>query len=448
MNFLCRLSGVIALCATTAFAQTATDQIVLDAESALTGGDPATALALTNAALEQSPNNFAALFLRALALSELGQHPEAARTAGQAYRIAQTREEKLQSARLAGGARFAARQYVRAEWWLRQAANHIGSSEDAATIVTEFSRIREENPLSAQFNFNAAPSDNINNGADSDTFRLEGLDIEFGLPPSSVALSGIEYSGDAQLSYRIASSDRQRTSLGLYVFGRTYTLSEDTQDRVPDLSGSDYALALADISINQEWLVSPEGPTSLSLGLGRVWYSGDLLWNNWRVSLRQDMKMGPSAVFGVIGQLEERKLIDDRFPDRFIYTLGLLYTQTLPNNDRLDVSVTGLFNDANDIEENFTDTQLTLGYGFDQAILGTKWSFSVGVGHTEYKEFSLSLDGRRDDYASIGGTVVFEDISYFGFSPSVSVSARRTKSNVDQFTSSQLQARVGISSNF
>ena len=49
---------------------------------------------------------------------------KAAQFAARAYRLARTPQEQLDAARISSAARFGAGHHVRAEWWLRRAANH------------------------------------------------------------------------------------------------------------------------------------------------------------------------------------------------------------------------------------------------------------------------------------------------------------------------------------
>ena len=62
-------------------AQTTLGQIQSQAEAALIAGDPERTAELANAMLAVDPDQFAALFLLAVAQAELGQHREAARNA-------------------------------------------------------------------------------------------------------------------------------------------------------------------------------------------------------------------------------------------------------------------------------------------------------------------------------------------------------------------------------
>ncbi len=419
------------------------------AEAALTNGQPTQAIALAQSMLAGNPDSYAAFFLTALAQSELGQFQQSAQSAGQAFRVARSPDEKVQAARLAASARFRLQQFTRAEWWLRRAANNARTDEDFDNIGREFQNIRRNNPLSIWVNFSAAPSDNINNGSEDDFFQLEGLPFIFDLPPDQRALSGIEFAGDVQLSYRISQGPRQQTNLGAYIYGRTFALSDEAQDSVPDLSGSDFALTLIDLSVTHERLIFDQlGPSSAALNFGKSHYSGEPLWNYWKVTLGQGFTVDDSSTFSLFASFQDQAAQLESQRDTEISEITGRYATSLANDDQLQFALTGRLNDTSDAETTYEEYQANIDYTISQPVFGANWSFNLGLGHINYDEFTLSLDGRQDNYVSLGGTVTFPDISYFGFSPSLSITAKRTESDVSQFTSSQVQGRLGIQSNF
>jgi len=114
----------------------------------------------------------------------------------------------------------------------------------------------------------------------------------------------------------------------------------------------------------------------------------------------------------------------------------------------LRLGVRSRYNDAELETNTYTQQLVTINYDLAQPVIGTRLSVSMGLGAKTYDEFSVSLDGRRDRYVSLGISAGFEDISYFGFSPILSVSATQTKSNVDQFSILEVTGRLGIQSNF
>ncbi|TAG15132.1 MAG: hypothetical protein EAZ40_13855, partial [Rhodobacterales bacterium] len=128
---------------------------------------------------------------------------------------------------------------VAAQWWLRRAFQHAKTEEERAALRLAYQRSEDANPLTLSFGFNVAPSSNINNGTNQADFWLGDIQLIFG--PGSRALSGTEVSGYIDMAYRLSGGPRHDTNLNLWLYGRSYRLSSESQATVPDVSGSDYA---------------------------------------------------------------------------------------------------------------------------------------------------------------------------------------------------------------
>jgi len=416
-------------------------------EQALTMKDAKLTVELADSLLSQDASDFQALLLLSLARTKLGQHKAAATAASRAYRAGQTSDEKLQAARIAGGARFNAGQYTRAEWWLRRAANHAKTVDTSTIVQQEFQAIRQQNPLSVRLGLSVAPSNNINGGSEEEFFYLDNFKFIFS--PNNRALSGVEYSGDIELSYRISKSQNQTTSIGAYLYGRTYSLSSESQATVPDISGSDYALTLAEVSLNhRRILIDGLGPTGASMHTGQIWYGGNPLWRYNRLALSQGFLINQRSSAMIRTFVEKQDALDNIQPDTTVYDIQGIYARRLANQDIVQLSLGCRFNDAVEETYTYTDCRTSINYNLDKPVFDTRLSFAFGVGHKNYDEFSLSLDGRKDNYVKVGATAVFEKISYFGFSPSFSITASRTVSNVTRFSNLELQGKFSIQSNF
>jgi tetratricopeptide (TPR) repeat protein len=434
-----------AFCAQAAVAQSP----VALAEQALVAGEAAQALSFAQQVLSQDPDNYAAGIIVALAHADLGQDAAAAQAAEKAYPNAPDSDARLQAARIVANARFKQGQYLRAQWWLRRAANDANAPEESATVAREFVRVRAANPLSINLGFSIAPSDNINNGSTADSFFLEGLDFEFFLPQSSLALSGVEFTGDIFATYDLSTGSAHRTQAQGYLYGRTYALSPEAQDAVPHLSGDDYAMVVAEAAITHSRVLAQGwGPTHASAHAGRTWYGGDPLWDYGRVSLRQDFALGARDRLSVGLSNEKRSARNPVQSDTRIYDLQTSYRHQFVNADTLTVQVSAAEHIAENGSDSFRDFQTSIGYQFSRPIMGARVGLSVGASYKTYDEFPLALYGREDRSLSLGSTLVFDELSYFGFSPLITLTGKRTVSDVTQYTTSQLIARVGVQSTF
>ena len=442
--------------ATVAIGQVNIADVQAQAEAALVNDNPAQAAASAQNILAQDPDNFAALFILGLAQSDQGDHATAATTAAQAYQVARDESSRLQAARLVASARFRLGDYIRAEFWLRRAINHAVTEEDQLAVAREYVTTVQANPLSFQFTASVAPSDNINNGSDDGLLSFESIGLTFELPENRRALSGIAYAASARAEYRLAQSDTQRTALTAFVSGETYTLSSQSKDLLASspnadvraVEGRDFATVLAEVGITrQQSNLSPIGPISGSLNFGTYWEGGNRLINYRDLILQQTIPINAKSAFNLRTSVREQQALIDGLVDSTAYDVIGSYNRALENRDQMQLSLAWRKSDAG-FENIYDEYRVGVSYAFAQPILNTRWSTSLGVGYRTYDEFTTTLDGRRDRFASIQTNAVFEQISYFGFSPSMSVSAKRTVSSAEEFTSSAVQVLFGIESNF
>ncbi len=375
------------------------------------------------------------------------QFRQATQGAIQAYRVAQNPNDKLRAARLASAAHLNDQRPLLAQYWLRRAANHVTTPQDALQVNQEFNVVRNKSPYNVNLSFAIAPSDNINGGAAEKYFELGGFEFEFA--PSALALSGIEYSGQADLIYKLSESAQQVTVIGGTLYGRTYSLSDTAKQAAPNVSGSDYALVQGEVFVSQKRrLFENLGPTTGSFHLGKTWYGGDPLRRYTRLAVSQDFVLGQNAALTVGGFVEDQIALSNAQTNTQIYNLQGTYAQRLQNQDIVRVTLQSRYNDAAVDAFTYTDSRFIIDYERAQRIWDTKLTFSVGLGYKDYDTYSLSLNGRRDRSVSVGATAVFENMSYYGFSPSLNITASQTQSNVARFTSNGVQARFGFESNF
>lgn len=450
MTYLLRglvLAGCLIAGAASAQTTMSTAEARLLAEQALAADKPAVTIAIAQTLLKRDPDDYSLLVILSLAQTRLENHDAATAASSRAYRVAENDAQKLQSSRMAGAGHFKSGQHVRAEWWLRRAANHTATAQDSALVKQEFAIIRQKNPFSAQLSFSATPSSNVNNGSNESVFTIG--DLEFLLSADSLALSGIEYSGSARLGYRLSESKDQITSVGFLVYGRTYSLSAASKDSVPGASGRDFSLVATEISLSHRRQVfAGLGATGISAHIGQNWYGGEPLWRYGRISLSQDFPIGQRSLVTLRGFVEKDIGLDGLQPDTLIYDLDASFAHRLGNRDIVRLSLGAKAADAVIDTSDYTSLRANLHYSFDNLILGTRLSLNLGLWKKDYDIFALTIDGRHDKSASIGATAVFENLSYFGFSPSLTVQASRTSSNASRYSTDQLTASMGIQSNF
>ena len=442
--------------ASSAIGQTSFAQLQEQAEAALVNGKPTETAASAKRMLALHPDSFPALFLLALAQSDLDDTQTAASTAALAYNVAPTKDTRLQAARLVASARFRAGQYTRSALWLRRAANHTTTTQDIEAVVREYVRATRANPLSMQFSGSIAPSDNINNGSDDGVLNFEGIPIDFVLPENERAVPGLEFAGSARATYRLSQNTQQTTTFNGVLTGQSYALSEQSKDLlgaspsadIRAIKGRDFATTVVEIGLtHRRPQLVPIGPTAFTVSFGTYWQGGDRLVNYQDFIVEQTIPTAPNAAFSARASVRDQQALQSSVTDSMIYDAIGAYRMGLANTDTLQFSLAWRQNDAGP-QSTYREYRAGLGYSFAQPILNTRWSTSLGLEYRAYDTFPTTLDGRQDRVVTLGADAVFQDLTYFGFSPSMSFSATRRQSNAEEITSSAVQVQFGIQSNF
>ncbi|MCU0904430.1 MAG: hypothetical protein MUE83_11215 [Tabrizicola sp.] len=335
---------------------------------------------------------------------------------------------------------------IAAQWWIRRAFRHARGHADEAILREAYATAAEANPVTLNVWANVAPTDNINNGADSEFFSLGDILLVF--DPASQALSGTEYAASVAFSYRLARSDRASTSLGVNLYGRTYTLSSAAQAAAPDVSGSDYALVLGEVELRQQLLLGQDlGLTTLSLHLGQVEYGKEPLYRYSRVTAAQDFRFGQGAMSIGFGLEDQVSQSPDR-ADALIHDGRISYAYEGSKGAQWRWTLTGRKTNSSQSFDSFDEVQGGVSVSPAWRLFGTAPTFSLDLGGKHYDEFVLSFDGRRDRFVRLGASLVFEQVAVMGFSPVLTVSGTRTRSNVERYDTAEVRASLGFQSRF
>ena len=390
---------------------------------------------------------YSAALSRAAYEISIGNFPAAVRSGRAAFALARTDNEQVGAARLVASAHFRAGHYSRAEWWLRRA---LHNADDSALPILgqEFSAVRQKNPLTVRLNFSLAPSDNINNGSPFETVKIGNLPHL--LTPDARALSGLEMALFLDTTYRIAQADNFATNLGFILFGRAYELSPGAKNAAPDISAGDYNFGVVEVSINHaRRFPGSSGPSVFALHIGQNWYGGAVYTRYQRFNVSQEFRPGGDIAWQVFSSFEHQVSPYNANTPSQIFTLGGSVTRNLKNGDGIKVSLQGQQTTSSDSNNEYYALKSSLRYGFGRPVLGNALSLSATLEARDYAYSFYEPTGRQDLSLSGGATMVFPNVSYFGFSPSVSVEARTKRSNVDLFDRRRsLAVRMGIQSNF
>ncbi len=417
------------------------------AHSANASGQFDLALGVANGLLQRDPEDAGALIEAASALIGLGRYDEAVRMAARAFRAAGVPGTRVQAARLAASAQYRAHRYTLAEIWLRRAFNQAGDVKTRAVLREEFATVHRDNPLSMSFGFSMAPNDNINNGSSSETITIWNL--PFVLSPDARALSGIEASASIQAKYRLSRSQVQETHLGVTLYQRSYELSDAAKAAAPGVKGSDYAFAMAELSLTHDRRFSGlSGPSSLALTAGRFWYGGAVYLDYARLSASQvfnlSARTSTNLQFGYETQLSH--LSGGTVSN--IVSLGGGVSRKLGNGDTLSANLLVSDTRSDDPTAENRAARLQASYSFARPVMGMRLSLNLSAERRDYGVSVYDSSGRHDRTLSGGISAVFPNVSFYGFSPSVSIETSRSESNVALYDRRSNAVRLGIQSTF
>lgn len=370
--------------------------------------------------------------------------PRAARAV---FRAATTQSARFEAARAVAAAYARDGQVLRAQWWLRRAANFAPSRAEADLNRADFQVLRARTRLRPSLSFTVTPTDNINDGADSQVLDLDGIILL--VPTSALALSGIEYTGDVRLDYRLSETASHRTTLSGAAFARTYTLSGQAKRRAPQATGSDFSLAQVTLGIDHERRIAGwPGPVDASLRIGRVWSGGTKLRRFLQVGAGQTLPFGPTRVARLSAYYEWHFPDRETEPAATVAGLQGRYRYTWPGRGQLTLLGKLDRYRADSATASFDTARARADYTFARPVLGTGVTLFADATWRDYDEFSISLDGRRDRGVALGTTLVFQEVTAFGFAPTLTLSAERQRSNVDLFNTSGLAISAGFTSQF
>ena len=440
---------------TTAQAQTAQsatytpEEMRTLAANAVIAGSPDQGYQIASALLQRDPNDTEALIIRARAARDLGRLDEAIATARKAWGGAQTQSERFGASMVMAQALSTNGAKTRAQLWLRRAAQNAPSDEFKRVAVRDFRYVQRTNPWSTELSFSASPSSNINNGSARETTRLFDLPFEFQLSGAARALSGIQYNVGIATRYRLHEDARSQHDLLFRLDHRTYTMSKEAQQLSPTSKGSDFAFTSAGVSYIWRGFSTADTtfPNQFEVSAGRTWYAQAPFMQYARVSFTQNYAFAPNS-FAFLGFTREVQQSLSTRQDADSWAVNTGVRVGMANRDRLTLSVYGKQSNSLDVDLDYEQLTLSARYALGRQLAGVSVDFGLSLSFKNHELSRFTRFGRQDQTATIDVTGVFNKIEYLGFSPSVTLSAKQTNSNIGLYESQEFGLRVGIQSAF
>lgn len=425
------------------------------ASEALRVGQSQRAAEYAEALTERDADDITAHLIRSRALRDLGQIPEARQAARTAWSLADTKDERYSSALVMAQALSSGGQRTRAQLWLRRAIQAAPNESLSKKAIRDFKYVRATNPWSTRLTFSVTPDSNFNNGSSNRSpyrdYRFIWLDtgepLEVIPDKSARALSGVEYAFANDTRYRFWETETRAHDLTIAVDLRLYSLSSDAKQIAPDKTGSDFSFYSLGLGYAHRGLnFDRKGEYRLTTEAGQSWYGGAGYTRFLRLSAGQDYATSRTNKIG--SRLSFERQFGLRTHDLDTLRTDLTFGTRLKNGTRLNLVLTGAAATSPVQTQEFDELGLRAQLGLAKPVIGANVFFGLGVRSRRYDVSRYSLDGRQDLRTNADVTFVFSKLDYYGFNPTMTLSASQNESNISLFDSNRIGVNFGFQSAF
>lgn len=394
------------------------------------------ALAIAAGLLAADPDDRMGLVVTAAA----GEPGAAARAGRRAWRLRGTPEERFEAAFLTAQALTRGGQHERAKLWLRRAYDVAPDAAHEAAAQRAFLAARARSPLRLSVQVSAGPSDNVNGGSETDTLWLWGLPFSI-----SGRLPGGTWSLGVQGGLRLDEGARHRTELTFGLGHRGVWLAERARAAAPEVRAADLSRSRMQAGLRHTWRPG-EAPVVLraEAAAGRQLQGGRAVTDEVSVSagadwaLRRDLQLS----FGVNATIADH-LIDPR-RDAVITGASVAVGHALARGGSISLSLglTDIRSDAVDLAQR----GVRVGLGWRPGDLGPVTAeFSAGLEARHFPGMAAWGDDLQTDASATFG---LPRAGRLGFTPEVTVSARRNRSDWAPRDSREIGVGFGLRSSF
>ncbi|MCR9125134.1 MAG: surface lipoprotein assembly modifier [Rhodobacteraceae bacterium] len=425
------------------------------AVGALDRSDPQRALRYADALTARDPADRTAHLVRARALRDMGRTAQARKAAGNAWALAQTPEQKYAGAMVMAQVLSTAGHRTRAQLWLRRAVQNAPDDALAARARRDFRYVRSRNPWATRFSFSVLPQSNINNGSSERTSYLNydlsrviyGEPVAYQLGGTARALSGVEYALGLDTRYRFAQTPTRAHDLTLSFDTRHYTLSAEAKRIAPAARGSDFAFTSYALGYQHRGLLR-DGRAEYTLGfdLGQSWYGGDPYARFMRGAVSHAQALAPHL--RLFGRLSAERQFGQNTADTDTLRADFSVTRKLVNGIEMNLGLGAALTASPVADAEFTELGLSARLALPDPVMGAHVTMGLGLRNRDHDTTRHGPDGRSDTRLSADLTLTFRDIDYYGFNPTMTVTAAQTQSNIGLYTADRLGVNFGIQSAF
>ncbi len=429
------------------------DQLRQAAMISLQEGDPALARRYAQALISRDQNDRNAYLILARAARDMGDIPPARAAARKAWALSNTDAQRYSAALITAQVLSSDGKRTRSQLWLRRAAQYAPNPALRAKAERDFRYVRQQNPWKTDLTFTFAPNSNINNGSARDRSRLNyaisellfGEPIEFDLDAEAQAISGLEIGGSIRTRYRFHQTPTTAHDAKLALAYRSYAITDDLEDT--DVTGSDFAFGTLSFGYGFRKLNEKRnGEFSFDTELGQSWYGGSRYASYLRGQAQQTLYTSAKQQLRFGGEVERQW--GQATADRDLISLSASVTRGFAsgNSGFVGIYATATQSDASTSE--YSEVVLRTGLSLRKPVMGAAIQFGLGTSWRDYDISRDSRDGRQDRRVFADVTATFKEIDYYGFNPSVTLSASSTDSNIGLYDVNRVGLNIGIKSAF
>ena len=459
-------AGLVALLPLGAMAQTDPAALQTAAITALQEGDLAAAASYAQALVALDPGDPVGRGILARVALMQGQPAEARDQAVALWHYNDDQIVRYDAARLAAFSWVEMDWPIFGQYWLRRALTVAPDDAAAAETINDFRNLRAANPLKLDLAMAVTPSANVTNGTTAREIRINGETLGFylgdtflPLAPSYIdrAYGGIAYAPRLSVSYRLREDADSVTNAWAMLQYRGVILSDAARRELDgaeyngqQISDRHFSFGQVLTGLDHQWRWAASDLT-LSGHVGRNWSRGAQGDNLVNLGLSYTLYAGETASTTLAYSREWRLDTQGNDPDETRNTLRLSHVRFLDNGSRVSASVGVTQALSAATETAFDRLSLDLGFRPPEMISGVTLDGRLSYSWTNYPDYSFfePIDGgRTDESFAVGVDARLQRFSYAGFSPVISLEARRTLSNVNQFANDELLLDIGFESSF
>ncbi|KIN61661.1 DUF560 domain containing protein [Sulfitobacter noctilucae] len=429
------------------------DELRQAAVASLRGGDAATARRYAAGLIARDPSDLNAQLIFARAARDMGDTVPARGAARSAWRLSETDEERYAAALITAQILSTEGKRTRAQLWIRRAVQNAPNDMLRARAGQDFSYVKQRNPWKTDLSLTLAPNSNINNGSARDSSRLNyaisellfGEPIEFDLGTEAQAIAGVEFGGSVRTRYRFYQTPTTAHDAKLGLSYRSFVITDDLGD--VDVSGSDFAYGTVSLGYGfRTFNMDKKGELALDAEAGQSWYGGARYASYARLQAQQTLATDVRQQLRFGAELERQW--GQATPDRDTVGLSASITHGFASGNS---GFAGLYLSAaqsDDATVEYGEVLVRTGLALAKPVMGAALQVGLGISFRDYEFSRDDPTGRQDKRIFADVTATFKDIDYYGFNPTLTLSASATDSNVGLYDVNRLGLSIGIKSAF